>query len=176
MHKHQNVKGKNETLQVPRCTVAFTTFLHQTPCGFAWCLFPPGERESLPCRLIRHKDSPRGWWINLPLAKTEPTGREQVQNTIVIGFLEMLPDVLARSPQTQWSARGMARSHEQWLRRSAGTRGRSLDSLLSNVNWNFRHSGHGCRLQSCDWAASTVKDAFSRAWFGARLRLGASSA
>ena len=100
MHKHQNMKGKNETLQVPRCTVAFTTFLHQTPCGFARCLFPPGERDSLPCRLIRHKDSLRGRWINLPLAKTEPAGREQVQNAIVIGFLEMLPDVRARSPQT----------------------------------------------------------------------------
>lgn len=60
MHKHQNMRGENETLQFPRCTVAFTTFLHQTPCGFAWCLFPPGERESLPRRLIRHKDSPRG--------------------------------------------------------------------------------------------------------------------
>lgn len=60
MHKHQNMKGENETLQFPRCNVAFTTFLHQTPCGFAWCLFPPGERVSLPCRLIRHKGSPRG--------------------------------------------------------------------------------------------------------------------
>ena len=96
------------------------------------------------------KALPGGPRINLPLAKTEPTRREQVQNTIVIGFLAMLPDVLVRSPQTQWLARGMARSHEHWLRCSVRTRGRGLDSLLSNVNWNFRHSGHGCRLQSCD--------------------------
>lgn len=31
-----------------------------------------------------------------------------------------------------------------------GTRRQSLDSLPSNRNWNFRHGGHGCHLQSCD--------------------------
>lgn len=112
MHKYQNMKGENETL-VSTLHCCFHNLSAPDALGLRVVPFPTRrERESLPCRLIRHKDSPQGRWINLPLAKTEPTGREQVQNTIVIGFLKMLPDVLARSPQTQRSARGMARSHE----------------------------------------------------------------
>jgi hypothetical protein len=40
------------------------------------------------------------------------------------------------------------------------TRRQSLDSLLSNMNWNFRHSGHGCHLQSCDQPLAQYKDSF----------------
>lgn len=94
------MRGRKETLQFPHCmVVVFATFPHQTLRGFTQCLVLPVEIV-YPVGWLETEGSP-GPIINLPLAKTEPTRKEQVQNTIVISFLETFPNVLVRSPQTQ---------------------------------------------------------------------------
>lgn len=90
---------KKETLQFPHCLVVFTTFLAPDALWLPHGAFSSQEREGQSCRLVRNSTSlSLDPLINLPLAKTEPTRKEQVQNTIVIGFLETFPDVLADQP------------------------------------------------------------------------------
>lgn len=61
--------------------------------------FPPVVRVHLPRKADYNQKAPPDPLINLPLAKTEPTRKnkqtnKQVQNTIVIGFLKTVPNVL----------------------------------------------------------------------------------
>ncbi|KAK2081786.1 hypothetical protein P7K49_041046 [Saguinus oedipus] len=118
--------------------------------GFLWYLFL--LVESRPCRLLRNRSSLLKPLTSLPLAQTEPTREEQVQNTIMISFLKTVPSVLVQSPPTQGLAQAIPGCHEQSLVCSIRTRGHGLDSLPSNMNWDFCHPDLGSYLRrSHDW-------------------------
>lgn len=89
MHEHQDMKEGNGTLQFPHHTGSHGISASDT----LWSRDASphqGVGEGVSSRTAAQEQTPDPL-ISLPLAKTEPTGKEQVQNIIVIGFSQDIP-------------------------------------------------------------------------------------
>lgn len=136
-------RGKEREGQFPHGMGVVPQLLHWTLSGFGGCLCLPVGLH--PECWLETEISP---WppVNLSSQK-QNLEKSEYETLSVSSGCRQCPVWL---PHTQWMAWDIPRCHGHRLRCGIRTRRGGLDSLLSNMNWNFCHSGHGCYLQSYD--------------------------